>query len=111
MLLNADNIQSCYIGPEISPEEFIAEHFFLYLAKGKMHGYDGKKYNTLHSGEYCIVRKYLLYSYTPNSYTNVFSPAASSHADSPIPSDYPYTGHKQPSTGHGIPGLNRHFLE
>lgn len=57
MLIKADNIQSCYIGPEISPEEFIAEHFFLYLAKGKMHGYDGKRNNTLHSGEYCIVRK------------------------------------------------------
>jgi hypothetical protein len=36
MLEKADNIKSCYIGPEISPEEFIAEHFFLYIAKGKM---------------------------------------------------------------------------
>ena len=57
MLLKADNIKSCYIGPEISPEEFIAEHFFLYLVKGKMHGYDGKRNNTLLSGQYCIVRK------------------------------------------------------
>lgn len=26
-------IKSCYIGPENSPEQFIAEHFFLYQAK------------------------------------------------------------------------------
>ncbi|UUF14694.1 MULTISPECIES: helix-turn-helix domain-containing protein [Flavobacterium] len=50
-------IKSCYIGPEISPEHFIAEHFFLYLAKGTIEGYDGvSKYN-LKPGEYCIARK------------------------------------------------------
>lgn len=50
-------IKSCYIGPEISPEQFIAEHFFLYLAKGTIHGYDGSKDYNLKPGEYCIVRK------------------------------------------------------
>lgn len=50
-------IKSCYIGPEISPEQFIAEHFFLYLAKGAIEGYDGiNKYN-LKAGEYSIARK------------------------------------------------------
>lgn len=50
-------IKSCYIGPEISPEQFIAEHFFLYLAKGTIEGYDGIGKYHLKAGEYCIVRK------------------------------------------------------
>ncbi len=50
-------IKSCYIGPEISPEQFIAEHFFLYLAKGTIEGYDGINKYHLKAGEYCIVRK------------------------------------------------------
>jgi AraC-like DNA-binding protein len=57
MLMKATKITSCYIGPQISPEQFIAEHFFLYLAKGTMHGYDGNKNYTLKSGECCFVRK------------------------------------------------------
>ena len=57
MLMKADKITSCYIGPQISPEQFIAEHFFLYLAKGSMHGYDGNKSYTLKAGECCVVRK------------------------------------------------------
>ena len=56
-MILAGDITSCYIGPEISPEQFIQEHFFLYLAKGLMHGYDGNKYYTLRPGNYCIVRK------------------------------------------------------
>lgn len=50
-------IKSCYLGPEISPEQFIAEHFFLYLAKGAINGYDGSKNYLLKPGESCIVRK------------------------------------------------------
>ena len=56
-------IKSCYIGPEISPEQFVPENFFLYLAKGTIHGYDGNKNHTLKSGEYCIVRKNHLVRY------------------------------------------------
>lgn len=56
-------IRSCYIGPEISPEQFIPETFFLYLAKGTMHGYDGSKHQTLKAGEYCLVRKNRLVRY------------------------------------------------
>jgi len=55
--MKANKITSCYIGPQISPEQFIAEHFFLYLAKGTMHGYDGNKNYTLKAGECCVVRK------------------------------------------------------
>ena len=72
MLTKADKINSCYIGPEISPEEFIAEHFFLYLARGKMHGYDGKRNNTLQSGEYCIVRKNHLARYNKEKENDEF---------------------------------------
>jgi len=57
MLINANKITSCYLGPQISPENFIAEHFFLYLGKGAMHGFDGHKHYTLKPGESCLVRK------------------------------------------------------
>src|ERR1700761_1146688 len=45
------------IGPEISREEFIAEHLFFYLVKGTMSGHYGGKDYTLTAGEYGIVRK------------------------------------------------------
>lgn len=57
------DIKSCYIGPEISPEQFIAEHMFIYLAEGVMHGYDGSERFTLKPGEYCIVCKNRLARY------------------------------------------------
>lgn len=62
--MNANKIVSCYLGPEISPEQFIAEHFFLYLVKGKIEGYDGYKKYTMKAGECCIVRKNHLARYT-----------------------------------------------
>ncbi len=62
------DIKSCYIGPKISPEQFIPEHFFLYVLKGTIHGYDGNAAITLHEGEYCIARKNHLARY--NKVTN-----------------------------------------
>jgi AraC family transcriptional regulator, exoenzyme S synthesis regulatory protein ExsA len=50
-------ITSCYIGPQISPEQFIPEHFFLYLGRGVMKGFDGIKEFNLNAGDYCIVCK------------------------------------------------------
>jgi AraC-like DNA-binding protein len=61
---NRSQITSCYIGPHISPEQFIAEHFFLYLAKGVMNGFDGHKHYSLKPGECCIVRKNQLVRYS-----------------------------------------------
>ncbi len=55
--MRVTEIKSCYIGPEISPEQFIPEHFFLYIAKGAIHGYDGDEKQTLHAGEHCLVVK------------------------------------------------------
>ncbi|PZR26312.1 MAG: AraC family transcriptional regulator [Citrobacter freundii] len=55
--MRVTEITSCYIGPEISPEHFISEHVFLFLAKGKIEGYDGHEKQVITSGQYCIVRK------------------------------------------------------
>jgi len=46
-----------YVGSEISPEQFIADHTFVYIIKGIMNLYDGSEHRALHSGEYCIARK------------------------------------------------------
>jgi AraC-like DNA-binding protein len=63
---------SCYLGPEISPEQFIAEHFFLYLAKGKINGYDGNQAQTLHAGEFCLVIKNRLARYNKEKTGDAF---------------------------------------
>ncbi len=55
--MKVNEIKSCYIGPQISPEQFHQRTFFLYLAKGTMEGYDGHERYTLKAGEYCLARK------------------------------------------------------
>lgn len=72
MLMKATTITTCYIGPKLSPENFIQEHFFLYLVKGTMHGYDGYKHHTLNSGECCIVRKNHLARYSKQKVNDEF---------------------------------------
>jgi AraC-like DNA-binding protein len=53
-----DNIaQMHYVGKEISPEQFIAEHTFIYVIDGIMNLYDGSEHRALQSGECCIARK------------------------------------------------------
>ena len=63
-IVRATTISSCYIGPAISPEQFISEHFFLYLAEGSIVGYDGQKKYSMKAGEYCIARKNHLARYS-----------------------------------------------
>ena len=70
--MKVTDIKSCYIGPEISPEQFIAEHFFLYLAKGKINCYDGNKKQTIHAGEYCLFFKNHLARYNKEKTENEF---------------------------------------
>jgi len=70
--MRVTQIKSCYIGPVISPEQFIAEHFFLYLTKGTMNGFDGNKLHVLKSGEYCLVRKNHLARYNKEIADNGF---------------------------------------
>ncbi|WP_245576556.1 helix-turn-helix domain-containing protein [Flexithrix dorotheae] len=56
-------MNSCYLGPKISPEQFIPEHMFLYLVKGNMNGYDGNLHYTIKAGQYCLIRKNQLARY------------------------------------------------
>lgn len=65
-------IKSCFVGPAISPEQFIAEHLFVFLVKGTMNGYDGHKHYTLRAGESCIVRKNRLARYNKQRDNNEF---------------------------------------
>ncbi len=65
-------IKSCYIGPEISPEQYIPEHMFLFLGKGMMNAYDGNKHYSLHPGEYCLVRKNRLGRYNKQRVNDEF---------------------------------------
>lgn len=51
------DIKSCYIGPTISPEQFIPEHFFLFMMRGTITGYDGSGHIALGANECCLVRK------------------------------------------------------
>ncbi|UBM59582.1 AraC family transcriptional regulator [Marinilongibacter aquaticus] len=56
-------IKSCYIGPEISPEQFIPEHMFWYVVEGEIKGYDGQKNYIFKSGDAFIARKNHLFRY------------------------------------------------
>ncbi|WP_240543599.1 helix-turn-helix domain-containing protein [Spirosoma foliorum] len=62
-MMKATAIKSCYIGPEVSPEQFISEHFFLYLTVGTLTVYDGSKEHKLKPGEYGIARRNHLAKY------------------------------------------------
>ena len=46
-----------YVIGEISPEQFIADHTFLYIIKGIMRCYDGSKTYVFRSGDYGLARK------------------------------------------------------
>ncbi|GAB3947246.1 hypothetical protein GCM10028805_19140 [Spirosoma harenae] len=61
--MKATAITSCYIGPELSPEQFISEHFFLYLGTGNMTAYDGNKEYKLKAGECGLARRNHLVKY------------------------------------------------
>jgi AraC-like DNA-binding protein len=62
--VKTNNIHSCHLGPEISPEQFIPEHFFMFLLKGTMKAYDGNKRYSMRPGDYFIARKNHLIRYT-----------------------------------------------
>lgn len=66
------DIKSCYIGPEISDEQFIPEHIFFFLAKGFVEGYDGHNKYSLHSGDYCLLRKNNLARYAKQKENDQF---------------------------------------
>lgn len=76
MNVSFDQITSCYMGPELSPEHFVQEHMFLFLAKGRIEGYDGKRTAVLQSGQYCIVCKNHLARYNKQEEAGGFEKVA-----------------------------------
>lgn len=70
--MKTSTINSCYLGPQISPEQFITEHFFLYLLKGSIDYYDGQTHHTLRPGGCCMVRKNHLVKYTKHKENQAF---------------------------------------
>jgi AraC-like DNA-binding protein len=58
------SLRSCHLGPGISPEQVISDHFFLYILKGAMLAYNGDKHYEFHPGDSCIARKNHLMRYT-----------------------------------------------
>jgi quercetin dioxygenase-like cupin family protein len=71
--MTATQIQSCYLGPHISPEQFMAEHIFIHLAEGQIEGYDGNRHYILRAGDSCIVRKNHLARYNKSGANGAFS--------------------------------------
>ncbi|HWB27365.1 MAG TPA: AraC family transcriptional regulator [Chitinophagaceae bacterium] len=61
--MKINGITSCYIGPEISPDQFIEEHFFLYLGAGTMHVYDRHRTFTVKAGDFGLARRNHLAKY------------------------------------------------
>ncbi|MDJ1499484.1 AraC family transcriptional regulator [Xanthocytophaga agilis] len=70
--MNSNKIHSCHLGPEISPEQFITEHFFLYLLEGSMIAYDGQNTYTIQPGDPLLARKNHLIRYTKHKNNSVF---------------------------------------
>lgn len=70
--MDTNKIQSCHLGPEISPEAFIQEHFFLHLLQGSMRVYDGKQDAVISPGDYYIARRNHLVRYTKHNDQGAF---------------------------------------
>ncbi|TDQ08109.1 helix-turn-helix domain-containing protein [Pedobacter metabolipauper] len=62
--MNTTLLQSCHLGPGISPEQVTPEHFFLYLLTGSMVVYNGDKHYEINPGDYGLARKNHLLRYT-----------------------------------------------
>lgn len=65
-----DTAHMRYVGKEISPEQFVAEHTFVYVVKGIMNIYDGNKQEALKAGDGCLVRKNRLARYNKEKVNN-----------------------------------------
>ncbi|HAR72298.1 MAG TPA: AraC family transcriptional regulator [Flavobacteriaceae bacterium] len=50
-------LSNCVIHPEISAEQFVEKHTFVFLVKGLINGFDGNKTYPLKAGECCVVVK------------------------------------------------------
>jgi AraC-like DNA-binding protein len=65
-------LQSCHLGPELSAEHAIQEHFFIALLKGTLDAYSGYSNYHLAPGGYCIARKNHLLRYTKHKQDGEF---------------------------------------
>ena len=70
--MKTNSITSCYIGPEISPEQFIPEHFFLYLIEGNMTAYDGTREYRIQARDSGIARRNHLAKYNKQKVNEQF---------------------------------------
>ncbi|MBO9204477.1 helix-turn-helix transcriptional regulator [Niastella sp. MAH-29] len=70
--MDIEKIHSCYLGPGISPEHLIPEHYFMYLLQGTYIAYDGEKKYISNPGDAIIARKNHLIRYTKNKVDNEF---------------------------------------
>ena len=70
--MEIDKIHSCYLGPGISPEHLIPEHYFMYLLQGTYVAYDGEKKYISNPGDAIIARKNHLTRYTKNKVDGSF---------------------------------------
>lgn len=61
--MSVQSIQSCHLGPGISPEYIVPEHFFLYILQGTMQVYTGEKHYEVVPGDSCLARKNHLLRY------------------------------------------------
>lgn len=62
-MMKLNEIKSCHLGPDISPEQFAPEHMFIFLVQGVLTGFDGKNRHQLRAGQCCLVRKNHLVRY------------------------------------------------
>lgn len=70
--MKSTSIHSCHLGPEISPEQFIPEHFFMFILKGYMEAFDGKTDYKAVPGDGFIARKNQLVRYTKHKDNGAF---------------------------------------
>lgn len=70
--MESPHFYSCHLGPEISAEHLIKEHFFLYVHKGAMAAWDGAGKYTVQPGDFVIARKNQLVRYTKYREDNAF---------------------------------------
>jgi AraC-like DNA-binding protein len=56
----------CHITPNLSPEQFVPEHIFIYMKTGTMTTYDGNKEYHMQSGDYGFAKRNHLIKYVKN---------------------------------------------
>lgn len=74
--MKVSEIKVCVTSPEVSTEQFIPDHFFLYLITGTLQAYDGTKAYTIQAGGYGLGRRNHLAKYSKQPYNGQFQKIA-----------------------------------